>query len=271
MHGRYPSLDLFCIVELRMLTIPFFLTLVILVQQLVRGAGIHDCRDSDFPPVVFVKLRVEGASKTIFEGCVPTFGHSITTASGGKHRCDGTNNDVNPKPGPTCGTALNDASKIHRFDFDGTFDTQFDDYFITSIGGDSQTASQFWGLIFNYRLATTGACQTQVSKGDEVLWAFDAFNVNIMHFLKLEAPSIVKAGSTVSLTVTDGKNGVPVQGATVTRSDGSTGTVVGTSNENGTVPIHFPDSGVFSFKASKDDSIRSNSATIFVIPSIVDT
>ncbi|KAG7089178.1 hypothetical protein E1B28_010880 [Marasmius oreades] len=231
-------------------------------QQSVWGAGFQDFSGSD-SPVVFVKLRIEGANKTIFEGCVPTFGHSITTASGGKHHCDGTNNHTPVKLGPTCTTALNDASKIHRFDFDATFSPDYDDYFITSIGGDKGTTTQAWSLILNYQQTTKGGCQTKVSKGDEILWAFDAYHKT--HFLKLEAPSIVKAGTTILLTVTDGKNkDVCVQGATVTRSDGSTGTVVGTSDKNGTVSVHFPDSGVFSFKASKDDSIRSNSAIIFV-------
>ncbi|KAG7091155.1 hypothetical protein E1B28_010208 [Marasmius oreades] len=39
-----------------------------------------------------------------------------------------------------------DTGKIHRFDFDGTLVTQFDDYFITPIGGDNQTATQLLGI-----------------------------------------------------------------------------------------------------------------------------
>ena len=66
-----------------------------------------------------VKLRVEGETTTIFEGTVITTGHNVTTALGGNHHCDGTNNGQNPLPGPTCTSALDDASKIFHFPFDG--------------------------------------------------------------------------------------------------------------------------------------------------------
>ena len=57
-----------------------------------------------------VNLRVEGKTTTIFEGTVITTGHNVTTALSGNHHCDGTNNDENPLPGPTCTSALDDSS-----------------------------------------------------------------------------------------------------------------------------------------------------------------
>ena len=66
-----------------------------------------------------VNLRVEGETATIFEGTVITTGHNVTTASGGNHHCDGTNNGENPLPGPICTSALDDASKLSHFAFDG--------------------------------------------------------------------------------------------------------------------------------------------------------
>ena len=66
-----------------------------------------------------VNLRIEGPFKTIFEGNILTRGHSVTTISGGTHHCDGTNNNANPLPGPTCTSALDDASKSAHFPFDG--------------------------------------------------------------------------------------------------------------------------------------------------------
>ena len=60
---------------------------------------------------------------TIFEGIIITTGHNVTAASGGNHHCDGTNNGEklteNPLPGPTCISALDDASKASSFTFDG--------------------------------------------------------------------------------------------------------------------------------------------------------
>lgn len=70
-------------------------------------------------PITAVKLRVEGATETRFEGIVFTRGHNVTTPSGGTHDCDGTNNHINPNPGPTCTSALDTASKLDSFQFDG--------------------------------------------------------------------------------------------------------------------------------------------------------
>ena len=66
-----------------------------------------------------VNLRIEGADKTIFEGHIVTRGHNVTTVSGGTHHCDGTNNNENEFPGPTCTSALDDASKEKGFQWDG--------------------------------------------------------------------------------------------------------------------------------------------------------
>lgn len=65
-----------------------------------------------------VNLRIEGTDKTIFEGVIVTSGHDVTTATGGTHHCDGTNNDANPSAGPTPIGALDDASKSAPFNFD---------------------------------------------------------------------------------------------------------------------------------------------------------
>ena len=50
---------------------------------------------------VKVKLRVEGATKTIFEGRVTTDAHPVTGDESGPHKCDGTNGGANATPGPT--------------------------------------------------------------------------------------------------------------------------------------------------------------------------
>jgi len=64
-------------------------------------------------------IRIEGKTQTIFEGPVSTCGHRVTMRSGGTHHCNGTNNDNNPCPGPTCVTALDDGDKVAKFGFDG--------------------------------------------------------------------------------------------------------------------------------------------------------
>lgn len=62
---------------------------------------------------VLVNVRVEaGNGITVFEGNVMTYGHEVTADTGGTHICDGTNGNENPFPGPTCTSALDDASRL---------------------------------------------------------------------------------------------------------------------------------------------------------------
>jgi len=202
-----------------------------------------------------VNLRIEGSEKTIFEGPVLTRGHNVTTSSGGTHICDGTNNNANPTPGPTCTSALDNAAKEHGFTFDGTFSTEFDDFFITAIAGESQTSTQFWGILLNFQFIPVGGCQQEVKANDDILFAFDAFNK--VHFLKLTGPHVAQVDHPVILTVTDGQSGSPVAGADVNGS---------ISDANGHVSVTFAKFGDTVVKAQKSDSIRSSAFSILVIP-----
>jgi hypothetical protein len=200
-----------------------------------------------------VNLRIEGSTTTIFEGAVLTSGHNVTTVSGGTRHCDGTNNHANHSPGATCTSALDDAAKAHHFTFDGTYSATFDDFFITSIAGNTQTSTEFWGILLDFEFIPVGGCQQEVKPNDEVLFAFDAFNKD--HFLKLSGPGTAQVGKPVTLTVTDGRDGSPVAGAAVNGK---------TSGANGAVSVTFTKAGETGVKATKSDSIRSNQLTIKV-------
>ncbi|KAF9479631.1 hypothetical protein BDN70DRAFT_858214 [Pholiota conissans] len=207
-----------------------------------------------FNPLIPVNLRIEGETKTIFEGVVLTRGHNVTTASGGTHPCNGLNLGANPHPGATCTSALADAGKKAGFTFDGTFQSEFDDFFITSIGGDTQTSTQFWGILNNFQFTPVGGCQQEVTSSDQVLFAFDAFSKT--HFLKLSGPATTRAGHPTAFTVLDGMTGAPVAGASVHGE---------TSAADGTVEVTFVAPGKKSLKASKSDSIRSNAVNVVVL------
>ncbi|KAF7345399.1 Surface cell-adhesion protein [Mycena venus] len=200
-----------------------------------------------------VNLRIEGAKHTIFESTVVTMGHNLTTASGGTHHCDGTNFGANKFPGPTCTSALNDAAAAHGFQWDATFFTEFDDYFITSIDHTTETDTKSWGLLLNFNLTQVGGCQQEVNGTDHILWAFDAFNAK--HFLKLDGPTEVKKGVPATFVVTDGKTEDFVEGASVHGK---------TSGANGAVVITFGTKGVEGLKATLDGSIRSNRVDVKV-------
>jgi hypothetical protein len=198
-----------------------------------------------------IKLRVEGATRTIFEGTVRTEGHKVTTQSGGTHECDGTNGGANPAPGPTPTAALDSAAAKAGFTWDGTWFEGFDDYGVSRIAETEQTSSEFWGVLVNYQFSELGACQQEVAPQEEVLWAFNAFEA--AHFLKL------KKGKHGAVLVTDGSTGEPIAGATVGPVNNGPGV---TTNAQGEAMLTFTAPGKHRVKAERADSIRSNSIVV---------
>jgi hypothetical protein len=204
---------------------------------------------------VSVNLRVEGQSRTIFDGPVTTDGHTITTQSGGTHRCDGTNMNANPAPVPTPTAALDDGARLNDFTWDADWFDSFEDFIVKRVADDSATSTQFWGYAVNFRFAQRGGCQVQANQGDEVLWIFDAFSK--AHILKLTGPGAATTGAPVTVDVTDGGNGSPQAGASVGGAQ---------TGADGKATLSFADAGVYRLKAERADSVRSNSLTICVDP-----
>jgi hypothetical protein len=207
-------------------------------------------------PCVTFNMRIEGAEGTVYEGLIRTGPTSITTPSGGTHVCDGTNNNANPNPGGNGISAFGSASPLCGFTYDGTFSNSFNDFFITRIGAsDSNDGSnRFWGILKNYQFTPTGGCESEYSAGDELLWAFDAFNANA--FLKVDPPTAqVAVGGSATFTVTDGQIGSAVSGASFNGA---------TSDSNGHVTVTFPTAGTYRVKAEKSGTIRSNGVIITV-------
>ena len=122
---------------------------------------------------VKVNLRVEGTGSTVFEGAVTTDGKTVTTAAGGAHKCDGTNDDTPNTPGGTPTTALDDASIANGFTWDGSYSSSFDDFLVERIATDGVVGApftgNFWDLIVNRVPAQTGGCQIRLNDGDQVL------------------------------------------------------------------------------------------------------
>src|SRR3954447_15296121 len=202
-----------------------------------------------------VTLRVEGPSKTTFEGSVTTDGHNVTTASGGTHKCDGTNGGVNPTAGPTATATLDDGARLGRFTWDGTWNDGFDDYFVSRIGPDSQTSTQFWGVFVDGTASQVGGCQQRVKQGDEVVWAFDAFSK--AHALRLAGTDSATTGRRIAVRVTDSATGAPIPGASVAGT---------TTGGDGNATFNLPAPGVYRLKAARADSVRSNALVMCVDP-----
>jgi len=221
--------------------------------------GLHLLATSAAPvpsnlPVV-VNVRIEGFNSTVFEGPVLTRGHDVTTKAGGTHRCNGLNKNENPIAGPTCTSALDDASRSQRvFSYDGEYFDDFDDFAISKIGNDEQTDTQFWGLLLNYQLSPVGGCQQQVRQGQDVLWAFDAFNKRF--FLKARGPSVAQVGKPVVYTVVDGTTGNPIKDALIGGS---------TTDSAGKATVVFKERGKQVLKAELPDAVRSNGVVTLVL------
>ncbi|WFB06248.1 DUF4430 domain-containing protein [Streptomyces sp. LX-29] len=122
---------------------------------------------------ITVTLTVKGPNNsTIFNGSIKTTGHTVTTASGGTHRCDGTNNGANPKPGATPTAALDDAAKKKGFTWDGVWYPSFDDYFVSTIAGKNGGNEAYWNIAVNGTATPVGGCQFRIKAGDKVAFTW---------------------------------------------------------------------------------------------------
>jgi hypothetical protein len=212
-----------------------------------------------------VTVRVEGNSKTLFEGPVTTDGHPITKDASGEHPCDGTNGGVNPTPGATMTAALDDATKLSGLDWAGTWDDGFQDFFVSSIGPDAQTSSKFWGYALNGVPSSLGGCQQQVKKNDEVLYYYGGTVTGILH---ASGPSKVRAGKLVRLKVISAETTYDSTGVATTKSKPIKGATIGgrKTNSKGVVKLRFKKPGVKRLKARKAATVRSNQLNVKVQP-----
>lgn len=127
-----------------------------------------------------VNVRIEGKSETLFEGPILTEGHEVEASSDTRERsCDGPqgNGEGSVMPAATPTAASVDAMGIIGETFDGQWDSEYQDYFITRWGPDAQSLTEgaYWGVLVNNVFTSVGGCQYELSDGDEVLWVYNAF------------------------------------------------------------------------------------------------
>jgi hypothetical protein len=208
---------------------------------------------------VTVNLRVEGPTKTLFEGPVSTgvrdFRFTNETTS---HRCDGTATlgGPSPKPVPTRGAVLAEAAETAPFDLEGTWNDQFGPSF-TKIAGENvdfdPATNRFLAEYENGEFASLGACSDESRTGDDVLFAYADGSETL---LQLTGPSQGTPGASVTLKVTNAATGAPVAGASVGGAP---------SGADGTVPVGpLASRPHVDFKASKAGAIRSNRVRVCV-------
>ena len=200
-----------------------------------------------------VNVRVEGKSKTIFEGPVTPAIQTVDGNDGtGPHKCDGTNGAANPTPGPTATSVMDTGIRGAGRSWQGNFSASFDDFLVNRIGPDASTSSQFWGVAVDGKSLEVGGCQAIVKPGDEVLWAFDSFGKKLLH---ASGPKQVKAGKVASVKVIDTEKDSAVAGAKIGGA---------TTNANGVAKLRFKHAGTRRLKATAPKSIRSNALVLKV-------
>ncbi len=201
---------------------------------------------------VTVELRVEGPTKTVFEGPVTTDVRTFHfTNDPTSHVCDGTaaTGGTSSVPVPVRNGALLTAAEEHGFALEGSFG-QFGATFAKvgdeAVGFDAAT-SRYLAEYLDGRPSQLGGCSEEIKSGDDVLYAYGTGSEAV---LRLSGPDRVAPGA-VTVRVSDwvgaGVGGASVGGAT-TGADG-----------NATVQLS---PGPHVLKAEKAGAIRSNAVTV---------
>jgi hypothetical protein len=207
---------------------------------------------------VTVNLRIEGPTRTLFEGPVTTDVRPFQfTGDPASYECDGMPPaGTSSVPVPTRGAAITAAAQTTPFSMTGTFSTQFQSPSFAQIAGESvefdPATNRYLVEYRNGTPASLGACGDPISSGDDVLFAYA---VGTEPLLKLTGPSTAAPGAAVTVRVTTW-DGSPVAGASVEgHASGADGAVVvGPYDARGNHDL----------KASKDGTIRSNRLRVCV-------
>ncbi|HTA15268.1 MAG TPA: hypothetical protein VK781_10485 [Solirubrobacteraceae bacterium] len=137
-----------------------------------------------------VNVRIEGKTKTLFEGPIWTEGHDVhssepdgnTAEDTKEHPCDGINSldPQNLEPGPTPTASSVDAMELigETEAMAGQWYPGFNDYFVKRWSSEEENAERegkSWGVLANNVYTDVGGCQWQLHNGDEALWIYNAF------------------------------------------------------------------------------------------------
>ncbi|MEA2306277.1 MAG: hypothetical protein QOH43_3557 [Solirubrobacteraceae bacterium] len=213
---------------------------------------------------VTVNLRVEGPTRTLFEGPVTTdvapfkFSDSAQT-----YTCDGTAALGGPSatPVPTRGTLLSAAAAQNGFELKGgfsSFGASFSRINGEDVGFDAATNKYLVEYHDGSFDASYGACARPVVTGDDEVFAYGDGSESLLKLSRTAGPAIgaPNLGATLTLKVTDAGTGEPVAGAAVAGQ---------TTGADGTVTVGpLTTRGVTEFKATKAGAIRSNADRVCV-------
>jgi hypothetical protein len=197
---------------------------------------------------VTVDLRIEGPTRTLFEGPVTTDVRPFQfTGDPVSHQCDGTPGA--PQAAPTRGAAL----MATGLTLEGTWYAGLGPSFSRIDGESVAFAGSSWLIEYKNNAASLlGSCADSIQNGDQVLYAYGPENGPR---LALSGPGRARPGEAMTVRVTDqhgnGYGGADVLGAT-TQSDGI-------------ATLSFTTRGVHDLKARHEGSaVRSNRLRVCV-------
>ncbi len=193
---------------------------------------------------VTVDLRIEGATRTLFEGPVTTDVRPFNFTGGEPHECgtDVTSGQVIAAAPITIAGTWNDGFGNPTFDTVAGEDVRYD-----------VATERYLAEFKNGATTDSGSCDIAVTNGDRVLFAYSRFGDKV---LALSGPASVKTGETVTLKVTDAATGAAVAGAKVGQA---------TSAADGAVTAGpWSNAGVQDLKAEKAEFVRSNRVRVTV-------
>jgi len=246
---------------------------------LAFGASLLVCTSlaaSALASPITVNVRVEGSTKTLFEGPVNVEPIAdppgIETASSeGSHPCDVKDNGENggfAAAGAPPTAALYDAAIADGLEFDASWYESLHDFDVSQVGediADSGGNNDYWGYAINYTTGEVGGCQIRLAPGSEVLWAYNFFG--LPHLLSLSGSSNAQVGVPYTVHVVDGQTGQPIEGASIGEDVGGVTTTIPSSPQtdaNGYATITPAHAGTFTLKATQPESVRSNGLAVTV-------
>jgi len=135
-------------------------TVLVLAGTAVVAAGasaVAEAGGASHGPIVTV--RIEGAKKTLQRSIpIKTGTGWITKYGAPKGKC----------PARSAQGALD---VVTHGRWKGTWSTQFNEYFVTSILGEKPAGHDFWEIFVNNTAASKGGCDLKLQRGEQLLFA----------------------------------------------------------------------------------------------------
>jgi hypothetical protein len=196
-----------------------------------------------------VTIRIEGLHKTLLlPSQVRTGSGSITKYGAPQGKCSAS----------SVQGALDRATHGH---WKGTWSSQFNEYFITSILGEKPSGHNFWDIFVNDRSAAKGACDLKLRAGEQLLFA-DSDGKQTPAVLRASACVAPKSRFKVRLVGRSSKGTArPLAGVRITGN----GIKSVTTNQNGVAHATAGHKGKLVLRASPRGYIRTETVVPVVL------